>query len=197
MGDPKKLHKKYETPRHPWEASRIEAERPLMKGYGLKNKKEIWKAQSLLRKFTRQAKSLSTIKTKHDENERQQLLNRVIKLGLLKQGQNREDVLELNVRDILNRRLQTLIVKHKLVKTPKQARQLIVHGHIAVGGQKITVPSYLVSLEEESKIGFLQNSSFNNPEHPEIILIKQASSDIKEQEEKEVIDTKRAKETKK
>ena len=86
-----------------------------------------------------------------------------------------------------------MIVKHKLVKTPKQARQLIVHGHIAISGQKITVPSYLVSLEEESKIGFLQNSSFNNPEHPEIILIKQGLNNAIEQEEKEVLDAKKSK----
>ena len=34
MGDPKKLRKKYEPPRHPWQASRIESEKILFKEYG-------------------------------------------------------------------------------------------------------------------------------------------------------------------
>lgn len=181
MGDPKKLRKKYETPRHPWQSSRIEAEKPLMKNYGLKNKKEIWRAQSLLRKFTKQAKNLATIKTKNQEREKQQLLNKLIKLGLLKKEAAREDILELNVKNILDRRLQTLMIKKGLAKTSKQARQLIVHGHIMINGQKITVPGYLVSSDEENKIGFLQNSSFANPEHPERLLINQnEKKEIKE-----------------
>ena len=82
-----------------------------MQEYGLKNKKEIYKSQSLLRKFTHQAKLLSTIKNEHQERERQQLINKLVKLGLLEKGKDREDVLGLNLRKILDRRLQTLIVK--------------------------------------------------------------------------------------
>ena len=142
MGDPRKLRKKYSKPKHPWQAARIAAERPLMHEYGLKNKKEIWKAQSSLKKFTNQAKLLSTIKNEHQEREKQQLINRLIKLGLLEKWKDREDVLGLNLRNILDRRLQTLAFKKGLAKTANQARQLIVHGHVAINGQKITVPSY-------------------------------------------------------
>ena len=190
MGDPKKLRKKYDPPKHPWQASRIAAERPLMQEYGLKNKKEIYKAQSLLRKFTHQAKLLSTIKNEHQERERQQLINKLVKLGLLEKGKDREDVLGLNLRKILDRRLQTLIVKKGLAKTAKQARQLIVHGHIIINGQKINVPSYLVSVNEEDKISYLQNSSFNDPEHPERILIAQLRNK-ETKEEKEVLEKKK------
>ena len=190
MGDPKKLRKKYDPPKHPWQASRIAAERPLINEYGLKNKKEIWKAQSLLKKFTHQAKLLSTIKNEHQERERQQLINRLVKLGLLEKGKDREDVLGLNLRKILDRRLQTLIVKKGLAKTAKQARQLIVHGHIIINGQKINVPSYLVSVNEEDKISYLQNSSFNDPEHPERILIAQLRNK-ETKEEKEVLEKKK------
>ena len=190
MGDPKKLRKKYDPPKHPWQASRIAAERPLINEYGLKNKKEIWKAQSLLKKFPHQAKLLSTIKNEHQERERQQLINRLVKLGLLEKGKDREDVLGLNLRKILDRRLQTLIVKKGLAKTAKQARQLIVHGHIIINGQKINVPSYLVSVNEEDKISYLQNSSFNDPEHPERILIAQLRNK-ETKEEKEVLEKKK------
>ena len=51
MGDPKKQRKKYTTPRHPWQRDRLDEERQLLKDYGLKNKKELWKFESLLRKF--------------------------------------------------------------------------------------------------------------------------------------------------
>ena len=49
MGDPKKQRKKYETPLHPWQGERILAEKKIMEEYGLKNKKEIWKMNSMLR----------------------------------------------------------------------------------------------------------------------------------------------------
>ena len=196
MGDPKKLRKKYETPRHPWQASRILSEKPLIKEYGLKNKKEIWKAQSLLRKFTNQAKLLSAIKTEHQKREKEQLINRLVKLGLLKQGQDREDVLDLNVKNILDRRLQTLMVKKGLVLTPKQARQFIVHGHVMINNQKITIPSYLVNINEEDKITYLTSSSFSDKEHPEIILIKEKYNK-ETKEEKEVKEKKKTKEVEK
>ena len=195
MGDPRKLRKNYSPPKHPWEASRIQAERPLIIEYGLKNKKEIWKAQSLLKRFTAQAKILSTIKTKHQESERQQLINKLLKIGLLKQGQDREDVLGLNVRNVLDRRLQTLLVKKGLALSAKQARQFIVHGHVGVNGQKITVPGYLVNLDDENKINFLSNSSINDPEHAERILIKEKYNK-ESKEEKEVREKKAQKESK-
>ena len=191
MGDPKKIRRKYLRPKHPWQASRIAAERPLVQEYGLKNKKEIWKAQSLLKNFAHQAKSLSSIKTENDQRELQQLLARLNKLGLLKQDASREDVLGLNVHDILNRRLQTLLLKKELARTTKQARQLIVHGHIAVNRQKITIPSYLVPIDDENKISYIEKSSFNSPENPERALINEKNKLSKE--EREVKESKKKK----
>lgn len=191
MGDPRKLRKKYETPKHPWVLTKIISERPLVVDYGLKNKTEIWKSQSLLRKYAHQAKKLSNIKNEHFRRELQQLLSKLTKLGLLKQGADKEDVLSLNVRDILNRRLQTLTVKKGLAKTAKQARQLIVHGHIAINGQKVTIPSYLVQIDEENKISYLPKSTFNNPDHAERILINEMNKGTKE--EKEVLESKKKK----
>ena len=173
MGDPKKLRKKYEPPRHPWQASRIESEKILFKEYGLKNKKEIWKAQSLLRNFAKQAKNLVTVKTQHDKKQKEQLLNRLIKLDLLKDNSQLEDVLGLNLKNVLDRRLQTMLVKRGLTKTAKQARQFIVHGHVTVKGQKINIPGYLVSKDEEDAITFSSKSKLNDAEHPERIVKKE------------------------
>ena len=58
MGDPKFLRRTYDTPKHPWEAGRMEEERKLLDRYGLKNKRELWKAQSILRGFRQQARDL-------------------------------------------------------------------------------------------------------------------------------------------
>jgi len=167
MGDPKKLRKKYEPPRHPWQGSRINAEKILTKEYGLKNKKEIWKAQSLLRNFAKQAKNLATIKTLHDEKLKRELLAKLNKLNLLKENSQLEDVLSLNLRSILDRRLQTILVKKNLARSAKQSRQFIVHGHIMINGQKINVPGYLVGRDEENLIEFLPKSKLSNAEHAE------------------------------
>ena len=80
-------------------------------------------------------------------------MGNLLKYGLIKKDSKVEDVLDLEPRDLMERRLQTLIFKSRLAKSLKQARQFIVHGHIIVDGKKITVPSYLVSLKEESKLG--------------------------------------------
>ena len=62
MGHPKKTRKKYKTPSHPWQKDRLEEEKILTKEYGLKNKKELWKGDSHLRKVKRQAKTIDITK---------------------------------------------------------------------------------------------------------------------------------------
>ena len=170
MGDPKKLRKKYTPPRHPWQGSRILAEKELVREYGLKNKKEIYKTQSLLRNFTKQAKNIIALKNIQGEKEKKQLLSRLISLNLLSKDASLEKVLGLTINNILNRRLQTLVYKKGFAKNVEQARQFIVHGHITIKGQKINVPGYLVKLDEEFYIDFVKSSSLSNPEHPERLL---------------------------
>ncbi len=167
MGDIKKLRKKYTPPRHPWQGPRILAEKILVKEYGLKNKTEIYRAQFLLRSFTKQAKNLTTNKTLQGEKEKKQLFSKLAKISLLNENAELEQVLGLNLNQIFERRLQTLVYKKGLAKSVIQARQFIVHGHILVSGQKINVPSYLVKNNEESHIEFVKDSSLSNPEHPE------------------------------
>ncbi len=170
MGDPKKTRSKFSGPKHPWQGWRIEEERIVKKNYGLKNKREIWKANSELRRLNGQAKKLIRARRKSDAQsvkEQKQLLDRLCKLGLVNEGAALEDVLALELKDILDRRLQTMVHKSGLSLTPKQARQFIVHGNIFVDGKKVTVPSYLISRDEEFKIIFNPNSSLSKDEHPE------------------------------
>ncbi|HEC72681.1 MAG TPA: 30S ribosomal protein S4, partial [Thermoplasmatales archaeon] len=147
MGDPKFARKKYETPSHPWDKDRIEAENALIKKYGLKNKREIWRAQTMLRKFRAQARSLLGKVTSSDpqvKRETEQLLGRLHRLGILPENATLDDVLALDVESILKRRLQTIVYLKGLASTPFQARQFIVHGHICIDNRRVTAPGYMV-----------------------------------------------------
>ncbi len=152
MGDPKKQRRSYSKPRILWNIERIEREKGLVKKYGLKNMRELWRVESLLRSFRRRARMLMTAKTTHAEKEKSELLGRLATLNVLKKDAVIEDVLTLNVEDLLGRRFQTIVQKKGLANTPKQARQFIIHGHVTVGGNKVTSPSYLIRVNEENDI---------------------------------------------
>jgi len=153
MGDPRRrFKKKYEKPRHPWQADRIEEEKKLLKEYGLKNKRELWRTMSIVRNFRRNARRLLALRTEQARKEEKQLLSKLQRMGLLKEEATLDDVLSLTVEDLLNRRLQTMVYEKGLARTIRQARQLIVHGHILVNGRKVTIPSYFVKPEEENLI---------------------------------------------
>ncbi|MFQ6118880.1 MAG: 30S ribosomal protein S4, partial [Methanosarcinales archaeon] len=53
MGYPGKSRKSYDTPKHPWQEARMTEEVELIKNYGLRNKREVWKAASILRRYRR------------------------------------------------------------------------------------------------------------------------------------------------
>ena len=167
MGSPKKQRKKFSAPSHPWQKERILKEQELVREYGLKRKYEIWKMSSILKNFTSQAKNLVTAKTAQSEKERSQLLKKLSSLGLISQNAKIEDVLSLTLKDVMERRLQTLLYRRHLARTIKQARQFIVHQQVAVGDKKITAPSYLVPLTEENSIQFAPGSAFIDTSHPE------------------------------
>ena len=172
MGDPKKPKKKYSTPSHPWQKARIDEEKTLIKEYGLKNKREIWKIKSILKNFTKHAKRLIALKTKQAELEKKQLLNKLISFGFIQSGSDISEVLNIKLKDVMEKRLQTIIFKKGLAKSIKQARQFIVHGHIMVGSKVITVPSYLTNKAEEEKISFKVTSSMANSMHPERVPVE-------------------------
>lgn len=170
MGHPKLKRKTYSGPTHPWQKERIEEEKELLKEFGLKNKKEVWRVSSLLRKYARQAKKLITLNTPQAGIEQAQLLKKLSSLGLINESAKLEDVLTLTMKDILNRRLQTMVYKNKLAKSVRQARQFIAHGHIMIKDKPLTVPSYLVTKQEELLITFSPTSSLFSQDHPERVV---------------------------
>ncbi len=181
MGDIKKQRKKYSPPVHPWEAERIKQEKDYIKEYGFKNKQEIWKVESKLKAFQDQAKKLTADTSQQGEKEKKQLLQKLSSFGLIQPDADLDEVLNLQVEDLMARRLQTLVLASGLAKTIKQARQFITHHHIKIGSRLITFPNYLVRVKDEESIQFSPRSSFNDPEHPEHLTSEQKE---KKQEEK-------------
>ncbi|MEX2707282.1 MAG: 30S ribosomal protein S4 [Candidatus Freyarchaeota archaeon] len=167
MGDPKKQRKKYRTPRHPWQKDRIHNELILVGKYGLRNKREVWRASTMLRGIRDQARRFLALPDEEQEKSRKLLVGRLNRLGILPPDASLDDVLLLRVDDILNRRLQTIVHKKGLSKSTYHARQLITHGHIAVDGRRVTSPGYLVKREEEDLISFAPSSPLSDPNHPE------------------------------
>jgi small subunit ribosomal protein S4 len=159
VGDPKRNRKQYVTPVRPWDRARLEREVQLVVKYGLRNKKELWRFQNLLRKYRRVARDMLgkiNLPGKEGEIARatiQAVIKKLYKLGILPENATLDDILSLSVENFLERRLQTVVFRQGLAKTIKQARQLIVHGHVEVDGRKVTCPSYIVSRDEESKVG--------------------------------------------
>ncbi len=158
MGDPKRQRKKYETPGHPWRQENLEAELKLLGEYGLRNKREIYNANSKLRKYRTLARSLFTAIGERREAAEGKLLGKLHRLGLLPEGATLDDVLRLTVRDFLERRLQTIVFKMGLARTPYHARQLIVHGKVYLGHRRVRAPSYHVLRGEEDKIRLVAES---------------------------------------
>lgn len=176
MGDPKKSRKKYEGPPHPWQKARIDFEKNLVKTYGIKNKKELWKMSSFRKRFASHAKKLISDDSEQGAKEKEQMIERLVRLGLIEPGSEIDDILSISLKDILDRRLETMVFKKELAHSVGQARQFIVHKHITVKGRKIKSPSYLVLRDEEDTISFSVNSSLNDETHPERIKKKAEGS---------------------
>ena len=160
MGDPRKPRKKWIGPKHPWRKERLMYEMRLVGEYGLRNKRELWIAQTIIRKFRHQARSLLAVPREIREKVEKALLRRLYQLGLLPENATLDDVLSLSVEDLLERRLQTIVYRKGLARTIYQARQLIVHGHIAIAGRRATAPGYLVTRDEEDLIDYAPTSPF-------------------------------------
>ncbi|MFB6310843.1 MAG: 30S ribosomal protein S4 [Salinirussus sp.] len=162
--------KDYETPNHPYQGERIAEESGLIGKYGLKNKEELWKAQSELRDIRREARKLLGRAQGDAEAagaEAEEFLARLKRLGILGETDELDDVLSLSVTDLLERRLQTLVYRKGYANTTKQARQFISHGHIVVDGARVQRPSYTVAVDEEDTVGFDSASPLTDELHPE------------------------------
>jgi len=167
MGHPKFPSKHYDTPSHPWQKVRIEEESGLIHQYGLKNKREIWRANTKVREMRRQARKLTANSSDEQaQKEKNLLLAKLNRLGMLEQNSGLEDVLTMTPESVLDRRLQTQVYLQGLSSTVKQARQLIVHGHISIDGAVARVPGILVTKLQEKNISYSPTSALNSDLHP-------------------------------
>ncbi|MCX6696519.1 MAG: 30S ribosomal protein S4 [Methanoregula sp.] len=172
MGYPGKNHKSYQTPKRPFEKTRIEEETRLVIEYGLRNKREVWKSQSILRKYRKAARSLlalmsSTTDRTLVEAKKTELISHMQRAGLLGPDADIDNVLSLKVKAQLERRLQTIVHRKGFARSPKQARQLITHGHIAIAGRRVDIPGYRVTRVEEPQITYYGKSPFVADSHAE------------------------------
>ncbi len=179
MGDIKRIHKKYQKPGHPWNKERIDAEKVLVRAYGLRNKKELWRAETILKNIKDQIKSFPSMPAERAEERAEKLRLRLLRLGIIKEDTNLRDVLGLSTDSILNRRLQTILFNKGLARSCLQARQFIVHEHVQVNGRTVSSPSYLVRVDEEMHISFNPSSSFISDTHPERVPVEKQETKVK------------------
>jgi len=139
----------YKKPKVPWNSTQIKEDKVIMKSYGLRRKRELWKTQEQLRRYRERARNLIAA---NDKAKEKRLIDKMVKLGLLEPNSSLDNILALSITNLLERRLQSVIVKKKITDNVNTARQFIVHGHIVIGNRKIKFPSYIVPSEEEREI---------------------------------------------
>ena len=161
MGDPKTPRRVWKKPKRPLNYNLMMDELKTLGTFGLKTKRELWKARTSLSKLRHQARSLLALRQEIRNEKEPVLINSLSKIGLVDKNSTLDDVLNLQVTDLLSRRLQTIVQRNLYFKTPYQARQAIVHGHIMIGDSIVTIPSYIVKIDEESNIHLIPESSFN------------------------------------
>lgn len=159
MGDPKRPKNKWRGPRHPWRKDILEEELKLVGMYGLRNKKELWIAKTMLSNIRRKARKLLALPPEKRREREKMLAEKLYKMGFLDNpNATVDEILGMSVENILERRLQTIVWRKGLARTIYQARQFIVHGHIAIGGRRVTSPGYLVSRDEEPLVDYAPTS---------------------------------------
>ena len=161
MGDPKTPRRIWKKPKRPLNYDLLMDELKTIGTFGLKTKRELWKARTELSRVRHQARSLLALGQDMREKKEPILMNSLSKIGLVDKNSTLDDVLNLQVPDLLSRRLQTFVHQKLYFKTPYQARQAVVHGHVMIGDRVVTIPSYKVKVEEESNIHLTPESNFN------------------------------------
>ncbi|MDH3610953.1 MAG: 30S ribosomal protein S4 [Nitrosopumilus sp.] len=164
MGDPKYPRRAWRKPKRPLNYDLKMEELKTLGTFGLRTKKELWKAHTKLSRVRHQARSLLALQQDVREEKEPILMKSLTRIGLVSSDATLDDVLNLKVNDLLDRRLQTQVFKKFGFKTPYQARQAVVHGHIMIGDRVINLPSYTVTTGEEDHIRFTAESKF-----PEIL----------------------------
>jgi len=158
MGDPKYPRRVWKKPKRPLNYELKMEELKTLGTFGLRTKRELWKAHTELSRVRHQARSLLALRQEIREEKEPILMKSLARIGLVSPEATLDDVLNLNADDLLSRRLQSIVAKKLGFKTPYQARQAVIHGHIMIGDRKIDIPSYIVKVEEEDGIHFTPES---------------------------------------
>lgn len=160
MGDPKKPKKQFKKPRRPWTSDQLMSELQTVGTYGLRNKRELWKAETELSRIRKQARALLALPHEVRHAKETELLNSLNRMGLVQEDATLDDVLNLTIETLLQRRLQSVVLKKGFARTPWEARQAVVHGHVTVNDRIVNIPSYLVKREEENTVSIRKDSSY-------------------------------------
>jgi small subunit ribosomal protein S4 len=168
MGLPIKHKRNYVSHKKRWDKSVILEESKIVEDYALKNKKEIRRIEFMLSKFKTIAKSFNSSEDGSESVDAKRFIVSLKAKGFLSaEAESLDEVLNITVRDILERRLSNIVYKLKLARSPKQSRQFVVHRHVRVAGKVMDSPSALVSLAAEAAIEFRETSALFSEEHPE------------------------------
>ena len=161
MGDTKNFRRVWKKPKRPLNFDLKMDELKILGTFGLKTKRELWKVRTELSRVRNQARSLLALRQDVREQKEPILMNSLSKVGYVQSNATLDDVLNLEINDLLARRLQTIVQKKFYFKTPYQARQAVSHGHVLIGDQIVNIPSYLVKVDEEDKVKLTSESVFN------------------------------------
>ena len=168
MGDPKNSRKIWRKPKRPLNYDLLNEELYVLGTFGLKNKRELWKAHTELSRVRKQARSLLALTQELREKKEPTLMKSLSKVGFVRENSTLDDVLNLKVTDLLSRRLQTMVQKKGLIKSPYQARQAVVHGHVMIRDRVVTIPSYIVKVDEENEIRFVSGINYGHLKKQEV-----------------------------
>jgi len=182
MGDPKYPRRVWRKPKRPFNYELKMEELKTLGTFGLKTKRELWKARTELSRVRNQARSLLALRQEIREEKEPILMNSLKRVGLVGEDSTLDDVLNLQVTDLLSRRLQTMVMKNFGFKTPYQARQAVVHGHVMIGDRIVDIPSYVVTINEEKNVKLVPNSSLHK-------LLEKAQSESEATSEETVGET--------
>ena len=182
MGDPRRPKNVFKKPRRPWSADQLTQELQTVGTYGLRNKRELWKAQTELSRIRKQARALLALPHEVRHGKETELLKSLNRIGLVSDGATLDDVLNLKIEDLLERRLQSVIVRKGFVKTQSQARQAVVHGHIAINDRIVSIPSYIVRRDEEHGVAIRPDSPYARIPPPQAVEIESESTEERAEE---------------
>ena len=192
MGDPKYPRRVWRKPKRPLNYELKMEELKTLGTFGLRTKRELWKAHTELSRVRQQARSLLSLRQEVRAEKEPILMKSLARIGLVSADSTLDDVLNLTAHDLLSRRLQTIVTKKLGFKTPYQARQAVIHGHIMIGERKVDIPSYTVTVEEEDSVHFAPESKIpamlekTKTETPETVTEETAEEKVEAPAEEKV-----------